>query len=335
MVQNSYSHAPGAQKSSKPGASHEIPVQKTLESDYHVYQSFNNCGPASLSMALSYFDVHVSQQELGESLRPYQNQSGINDDKSVSLEELGNKAREYGLIPYHRPNGTTALIEQLISIGIPVITRTWLKSDEDIGHYRVVKGYDRNERTLIQDDSFLGNDLIYSYVEFDELWGKFNYEYLVLVPKHKKHLVEDLLGKDVEESYAWERAARNARATLTDDPDDIHARFNLSVALYNTGDFAGSVREFEAVQYRIPSRTLWYQIEPIEAYYKLGDYTRVFEISDSILNNANRAFSELYVLRGNAYKNLGNLSRSRTEYELAIHYNRHLKRARDALAAVL
>ncbi|MBP7928137.1 hypothetical protein KAZ57_03250, partial [Patescibacteria group bacterium] len=63
------------------------PTSKVLSSDYHIYQTFNNCGPAALSMALSYFDIMVSQQVLGQALRPYQNAKGDNDDKSTTLQE--------------------------------------------------------------------------------------------------------------------------------------------------------------------------------------------------------------------------------------------------------
>ncbi len=31
-------------------------------------------------------------------------------------------------------------------------------------------------------------------------------------------------------------------------------------------------------------RTLWYQIEPIQAYYELGDYDTVMAMADQIFN---------------------------------------------------
>src|SRR3990167_8951132 len=82
-----------------------IPSQKILPTDYHIFQTFNNCGPAALSMALRFYGVNVSQEELGNALRPYQVPGGDNDDKSVTLEELAEKSKEYGFIPYHRPMG--------------------------------------------------------------------------------------------------------------------------------------------------------------------------------------------------------------------------------------
>src|SRR5690606_183463 len=122
----------------------QIPAEKTLRGGTHVFQRYNNCGPAALSMALSYYGINISQEELGSNLRPYQVASGDNDDKSTTLEELAAKSKEYGFVPFHRPVGSAEVIKQFIAHDMPVITRTWTKPDEDIGHYRVIKGYNEN-----------------------------------------------------------------------------------------------------------------------------------------------------------------------------------------------
>ena len=141
----------------------QIPQHKALPGGTQVFQTFNNCGPAALSMALSHFGITVSQQELGQTLRPYQIPGGDNDDKSVTLEELAKKAQEYGLVAFHRPNGTIDRLKQLIAADVPVITRTLLHADDDIGHYRVVKGYDEATGELFQDDSLQGKNLWFIY----------------------------------------------------------------------------------------------------------------------------------------------------------------------------
>jgi hypothetical protein len=64
------------------------PATKILDNNYHVFQTFNNCGPAALSMLLSYYGINISQDQLGNELRPYQNPQGDNDDKSVTVAEL-------------------------------------------------------------------------------------------------------------------------------------------------------------------------------------------------------------------------------------------------------
>lgn len=191
----------------------------------------------------------------------------------------------------------------------------------------MIKGYDESAKQIIQDDSLQGTNLRYSYEDFNALWKRFNYEYLVLVPQDKVEIAEAIFQEDKDEKIAWQKAVQNSTNELLENPNDIYARFNLSVALYNIGEYQKSVEEFEKVENLLPFRTLWYQIEPILAYYELGNYERVFEITDKILNAYNRAFSELYILRGNIYKNQGNLESARAEFEKAVFYNTNIKSA--------
>lgn len=309
----------------------QTPSKKVLNNDYHIFQTFNNCGPASMSMALSYYGINVSQQVLGRELRPYQIPSGDNDDKSVTLKELAKLAADYDLVAYHRPNGNIEVIKGLISLDLPIVTRTWLKPNDDIGHYRVIKGYDDVNKTITQDDSLQGNNLVYSYDEFNEIWKMFNYEYLVLVPSNKVEAVENILKENVDERTSWEIAANNAKDQLKSNPNDVYTRFNLSVAYSNLGMHNQAVKEFEQVEDKISKRTLWYQIEPIESYYELENYDKVFEITNKILNNQNRAFSELYILRGKSYEKLGKIQEAKSEYEKAIVYNINLEEPRTLL----
>lgn len=280
-------------------------------------------------MALSYFGINKTQEELGQDLRPYQNPEGINDDKSVTLEEMDKKARELGFTTYHRPNGNIDLLKQFTAEDIPVITRTWLSPQEDIGHYRVVKGY--NTKSIIQDDSLEGKNLEFSYADFGDMWEKFNYEYLVLVPKEKEQKAREILGVNVDKKTAWQKALDNNLAEIEKDPTDIYTRFNLSVAYYNIGEYQKSIEEFEKVENLLPFRTLWYQIEPIQAYYELGNYDRVFAITDKILHNQNLAYEQAYLIRGKSYQKMGQNDLARQEFEKAVFYNKNLEEANDTL----
>ena len=311
-----------------------IPSSKVLPTDYHIFQTFNNCGPAALSMALRFYGINVSQAELGQSLRPYQVPGGDNDDKSVTLDELGEKSKEYGFIPYHRPMGNPEVVKQFIANDMPVIARTLTKPTEDIGHYRVIKGYDETAGTFLQDDSLQNKNLTYIYADFNEIWKKFNYEYLVLVPADKQKLAEQILGENADAKTAWQNAVENSEQELASTPNDIYARFNLSVALYIVGDYGRSTEEFEKVENLLPFRTLWYQIEPIEAYYELGNYDRVFQITDRVLGYYNRAFSELYILRGKIYQKQGNTEAARSEFQKAVFYNVKLPEAQELLNSI-
>ncbi len=299
------------------------PTPNTYEipSRLHVFQSFNNCGPATLSMALSYEGITIDQAELGQILRPYQVPGGDNDDKSVTLNEVAKQAETYGLTTYLRPNGDIEKLKQFIANDIPVITRTWLSLDEDIGHYRIVRGYDENTKQIIQDDSLQGRNLRYSYNEFNALWKTFNYEYLVLIPENKIEIVKSILGNDLNETTGWENAKTRIENELLEDPQSTDLLFALSRIHYYLGNYDKSVNYFNQVENLVSFRALWYQLEPLLSIYETGDYTRVFQISNKILNNQNRAYSELYKLRGDMYQNQGQIDLARSEYQKAVFYN--------------
>jgi len=298
-----------------------LPSSKVISGRKHLYQSFNNCGPASLSMLLSYFDIDVSQAKLGDELRPVQHAEGDNDDKSVTLSELAKKAEEYSLAAYHRPAGNIELVKRFISYDIPVLTRTWLKPNEDIGHYRIVRGYNEDRGVLIQDDSLQGKNRRYSYDEFFTLWEPFNYEFLVLVPREKRVPAEEILGDLKDGDAAWEKTLELSERELESDPDNYYARFNKSIALYNLGKYEDSIKAFEMSEGYLPRRMLWYQIEPIKAYYKVGDYDRVLAMIGNLLENGNRAFSELYYLRGLIHEKRGEESKAEENFANAERYN--------------
>ncbi len=301
------------------------PPQKTLSSDYHVFQTFNNCGPAALSMALSYFGISITQQELGQELRPYQHPKGDNDDKSVTLAELAQKAKELGFTPYFRPNGSIDIIKYAIAYDLPVIVKTWQSEDIDTGHYRVVKGYNDTTQELLQDDSLQGKNLTYSYDDFAKIWKKYNYEYLLLVPADKVEVVEEFLGEHADESRAWELAVQQAKHSLIENPSDLDAHFNLVVALHNTGQYAQAVTEFEKISPQVNLKRLWYQLEPVSAYYEIGNYDKVLAITADILANGNRAYSEAYLLRGKSYLALDQPQLAQAEFAKALFYNANLQ----------
>jgi len=297
-----------------------LPESKNLSGGIQVFQSFNNCGPASLSMALSHYDISQSQTVLGQSLRPWQNSIGDNDDKSVTLVELAQKAEEFGFITYRRPAGNVEIVKHLINYDIPVITRTWLTLGEDIGHYRVITGFDETTQTFIQDDSLQGAQLHYSYQDYLDLWQAFNYEFLVLVPADKAAIAEAIMGELVVETDAWEIALEAANQQIAQNQSDLYAQFNKSVALYELGRYEEAIQIYEAIHTRLPFRMLWYQIEPILAYYQNGDYDKVLSMTDQVLQNQNRAFSELYQLRGQIFQSRSQTELSNQAFALANQY---------------
>ena len=308
-----------------------LPKKYVIAQKSQVNQTFNNCGPASLSMLFSYQDVIVTQEVLGQKLRPYQNPIGDNDDKSVSMEELAEEAKQYNLLAYHRPHGSMTLLKKLISNNIPVLVRTWLHPNEDIGHFRIIRGYDDETQEIIQDDSYEGGNLQQKYDVFENTWQPFNYEYMIVVPSEKKELVEQLLGTDTDNSQAWKNAYEQAIEEAKAEPQNLYPVFNQSRALFHLNKYQEAQQIYESIQSNLPRRMLWYQIEPIATYVETGNYEKVFTLTDDILSHENRGFSELYLLRADAYMKQGKKDAAREEIQQAIYYNKNLKTAHDAL----
>ncbi|MCB0251347.1 MAG: C39 family peptidase, partial [Anaerolineae bacterium] len=102
----------------------------------HYWQTWNNCGPATVSMNLSYYGSQVKQAEAAKFLKP------DSDDKNVSPHELAAFARSQGFHAINRIDGDTEQLRQFINAGIPVLIETWLDHDGGMGHYRLVTGYD-------------------------------------------------------------------------------------------------------------------------------------------------------------------------------------------------
>jgi len=297
-----------------------------------VYQTFNNCGPANLSMILSYYGLDKTQKELAAELRPYQQPQGNNDDKTVFPQEFVAAVEKYGLKALYRPNGSLQLIKLFLSNQIPVVVKTLLKKTQDSAHFRIVRGFDEVKKVIIVDDSYFGSNRKIDYFDFLTIWQPFNYLYIPVFPKEKEAIVKAVLGEEVDEKIAYWRAINRAQEERQKDPQNVWPVFNLANGNYHVGQYTDSVAYFEQIEDQLPRRALWYQIEPILAYQKLGNDQRVFEIINQILEDGNRAFSELYHVKGEIYLKQGHLQAARREFELALKYNHNFQPAKKALS---
>lgn len=310
------------------------PPSYVLNQSNFIAQTFNNCGPASLSMVLSMFGTYISQDELGREMRPFSNPAGGNDDKSIFANEFVTYAEKQGFSALHRPNGTPEILKKFVANDIPVVVRTFLSPTEDIGHFRIVRGYDDTRGVLIQDDSYQGPNLEYTYADFDAMWQPFNYGYIVVYPKDKQDVVEAILGEEIDEKVAYENAINRANQELAQNPNSYYATFNLAVANYHLENYDLAAKQYEQIEYQLPPRMLWYQLEPYEIFMKTGNYDKVWSMTDIILNGGNQAFSELYYMRGEILEARGDAVGARGQYELAVYYNQNFQKAKDKLSTL-
>jgi ABC-type bacteriocin/lantibiotic exporter with double-glycine peptidase domain len=105
-------------------------------------QTLNNCGPTSIAIVLGHYDHWITQWTVNEQVPPGPSPCGMAD----YVTQYGLKARPFRSPPSVEP------IRVLLANGIPVIANQLLEPDSDLGHYRVVKGYDDASREFITDD---------------------------------------------------------------------------------------------------------------------------------------------------------------------------------------
>lgn len=310
------------------------PGQYEIDQARFVSQTFNNCGPASLSMIMSHFGKDIDQGELASIMRPFNNPAGGVDDKSVTASEFVETAKMYGFESLHRPNGDEEMLKRFIANEIPVVVRTWLHPNEDIGHFRIVRGYDDTRRIFIQDDSYEGANLEYDYKTFLSMWKPFNYGYILVYPKEKKEIVNEILGTNIDEKTAFKNALVKAEKERNEGIDDAYTGFNLATAHYYLGNYQKSIEEYEKVERNLPPRMLWYQYEIVDAYRKVKQFDKVISIATDILSKDNQAYTEMYLFRGYVYQEQGDINGAREEFEKALFYNKNSVEAERAIENV-
>nr|WP_290669162.1 C39 family peptidase [Ardenticatena sp.] len=96
-----------------------LPAQVMLSGVRHEYQRWNNCGPVTIGMALSFFGRFDTQDQTAPTLKPNP------DDKNVSPEELATYAKRIGFVAHVGVAGDIALLKRLLTAQFPIIIETW------------------------------------------------------------------------------------------------------------------------------------------------------------------------------------------------------------------
>ncbi len=189
-----------------------LPNRINLSGIVHEYQQFNNCGPANLAMALSFWGWPGDQRVTRSYLRP--NLSV--DDKNVNPAEMVDFVEQFSeLKAVARVGGDLDLLRSLLSAGFPVLIEAGHHPPDDwwMGHYLVVSGYDDDRRILTVQDSLLNPNLPMGYEELAMGWWRdFNYVYILIFPVDRQEQAEQILGARIDPSYSYQVAAQNAIA---------------------------------------------------------------------------------------------------------------------------
>ena len=306
----------------------------------HMWQTWNNCGPATLAMNLSYFGSTLDQADIGAVLRRHE------DDKNVSPEELVAFAHSQGYYAQLRVNGNADLMRLLLSNGIPVLIETWLEEEpnDGLGHYRMLTGYDDAQQHWIAFDSYVSRNLIATadaykgialpYAETEALWKVFNYTYLLIYTEAQAPIVQAIFGDSLDPNVMWQQSLQATQAATQARPDDAFAWFNLGSTLTILGDHANATQAFDrARQIGLPWRMLWYQFGPFQAYHAMGRYQEVVSLADATLAMTT-SVEELHYWRARGLIGLGDVAGARQALNYALGLNPTFQPAIEVLAGL-
>ncbi|MDW8327656.1 MAG: C39 family peptidase [Anaerolineales bacterium] len=316
-----------------------LPPRVMLTGFRHEYQKFNNCGPASLAVNLSYWGWQGTQADTARVLKPNQ------DDKNVSPIEMYNYITTLGFEGYIRVNGDVETLKRFIAAGYPVLVEKGfqcLPGEERcsgwFGHYSVFKGYDDARREFYMEDTFRGPNLALSYEETLTNWRAFNYLYMVIYPNTPEHdaAVEALLGPaviDLEQNYRDALKRAQDEVYTLSGQDQAFAWFNIGTNLHWLRDYAGAARAYdEARLIGLPRRMLWYQFGPYRAYYYSGRYQDVYDLATFAIESSPKpGLEEAFYWRGLALEAFGQRDRAIEDYRQALMWNPADAEARGAL----
>ncbi|MBI4675838.1 MAG: C39 family peptidase [Chloroflexi bacterium] len=309
------------------------PIQPAMQLGgvVHEAQRFNNCGPTTLRMYLSFYQyTQDTQIEIANVLKPNK------DDRNVSPDELVGYARRKGFRALVRVNGDLERLKLLMSNNIPVMIEEGYDPPRAkqgwMGHYLLLTGYD--ETGITAQDSYNGPNQSVTWQALDGHWRNFNRTYLLVYTDVQAKVIDAILGQDVDDATMYAQAAQRAQDEWNANPNDGFAAFNLGSSLVALGEYEAAAQAFDQARFlKLPWRMMWYQFGPYEAYYRVGRYEEVIALADTTLKPSGD-LEESYYYKGLALEKLGRTAEARAAFETALRYNANYQAARRAFAAL-
>jgi len=309
-----------------------IPDAVRLEGVTHEYQKMNNCGPATLSMALSYWGWEGDQTITRKWLRPHK------DDRNVMPYEMVNAVRDQTeYTAFLCWGGDVEIVKKFIAAGFPIIIERDMgdvRPHKDwTGHYGVITGYDDGLERFILQDSYIQADYPLAYEDLDRYWRAFNHVYVVIYPPEREFEVMAILGPNADETYNYRYAVQKAQDEIPalQARDLFFAWFNYGTSLVNFGDYYGAAQAYDKAYDEVyttipqearPWRMLWYQTGPYFAYYYTGRYQDVINLADITLASTGvREIEETWIWRGRARLAIGDQIGAIEDFREALKYH--------------
>lgn len=296
------------------------------------YQTFNNCGPANVSMNLNFWNWATDQEKMRVALRTHK------DDRNVMLSEMRDYilANTQGLNVILRYGGDLQVLKALVSGGYPVLIERGHTDPSDgwMGHYTIIHAYDDATRTVTSNDTLLGTITI-SYDELMRDWRHFDGIYIVVYPTERDADVLARLGMNADpaENLKLSLAEVETRLPQETGRELFFAWYSKGQLLVEMGDYVNAAMAFDQAfgvyadldvgPFGRPWRMTWYQIGPYLAYYHSGRFQDTLALAQQTLDNSKepKALPETYYWAGMASAALGMNAEARVYFDKALEYH--------------
>ncbi len=310
-----------------------LPSSALLSGIRHEYEKWNNCGPATLAMTLSYWGWEGDQRPIAAFVKPNPR------DKNVMPYELeAFVEQETDLKMVVRYGGTLEMAKRFLAAGYPFMVEKGFDFPGKgwMGHYQLLVGYDDEQQRFTAYDSYTGGpNLPVAYADLEENWRAFNYTFLVPYPVDKEEAAIELLGAYADEDTSLQIAAQRASDEVFafTGRDQLFAWFNRGTSLYQLQDYAGAAAAYdEAFRLdanmaisdpdRRPWRMLWYQTGPYFAYFFTGRASEVINLATVTLVAANEpALDESWYWRARARAETGDREGAIDDLRTSLSYH--------------
>jgi hypothetical protein len=303
-----------------------------------VKQTWNNCGPANITMALSYYGWQQGQEVAQSYLRPDKEDKNVNPSEIVSFVNDNT-----GVRALTRIGGDMELLKSFIANKIPVLVETgyMYEGSSWLGHYQTVVGYDDALDVFYIYDSYLGTGengagMPKSYADFDKDWENFNRTFIAVYTQDAENTVRTILGNWADPTWAAEHALEISQEEAGKNPQNPFAWYNLGSSLTRLGRYDEAAAAYDQSRRvgDIPWRITLYQFGPFEAYYNVKRYDEVLALVDAAMNNGGEFVEEIYYWQGKALEAQGNTTQAAESFRQALQHNPRFAAAQDDLSAL-
>ncbi len=314
-----------------------LPAAVSLLAPAWEKEDWNNCGPATLAMAMRYYGWEGDQHDISDLLKPDRG------DKNVNPEELVYyvRTRAGWLNAEYRVGGDIGTLKRLVAAGYPVVIEKSLDLPPNEGgggwaaHYVLVTGYEDAAGSFITQDAYDGADLPVSYAELEDRWHAFNHVYMLVYPADQAEAVSRLLGEHADPEVNRQLALEDSQAEVAGKPEDAYAWFNLGSNLVYFERYAEAAQAFDtALRLGLPWRFTRYQFGPYIAYFNQGRFEDIVELADATLFRTQKA-EESLLWRGWARYRLGEAGGALQDFQAALAVNPNYLDAQYAVDYVL